>query len=288
MAEEQVTVQDDETSELVRIDDARPLPHGLAVLKIENETMIQAAAAKPRDNFEITEQVTEQLARWPTFVEAATYDVPVGKDDQGREHRAKGLSIRMAESLAEAYGYNRIDEDQEIIDDKTVKVVTTFTDFQNHRVMRRASLVSREYKTKRGGSGLYPRDRFLKNVVPSMQARVTRECILRSIPAGMRHELMARVETEQRKLIEGDAWIDKSLGQYEMLGVSLEMLESKLEKPRGEWDSDDRMRLLGIWNALRDKESTLAEEFPQLAPDEAGDDMSRTQEMEQDLLGDKP
>ena len=100
----------------------------VTLMKLENETIASLAAAHPRNHQSIKQEILEQMEAYPSFAESMVYSVPVGKDyETGQMKYARGLSIRAAEALAEAYGFNRVRCEVEEIDDDKVKVTATFT-----------------------------------------------------------------------------------------------------------------------------------------------------------------
>lgn len=270
------------------------LPPHLAILKLENDTIQAMAVARPRDHKAILADVKEQLEAYPEFAKSAIYNKPVGvvwkivckcgerfevsyipKDGltcpkcdgsvmaskKKIKKFARNLSIRTAESLAEAYGYNRVRSDVTLVDEDTVRVEATFTDYQRGRIWQDSGLLSKVYKDWRGKMKRTPDDRFFNVVVKGEASKRIREVILRSLPAGLKLEVRAAAEAKLEESLS-DSDIDKIITSFAKKGVTVEMLEAHIGQPRQVgWTQQDRLNLVGIWNAVEDGETTLREAF---------------------------
>ena len=242
------------------------IPKGLALIKIERETMTALAATHPRDMNQIKTGLEEILKAFPLLAEESIYNKPVGREEGGGQQKyARNLSIRAAEVLAEAYGYNESGTDLEILDEDHVKVTGTFIDYQRGRIVREASIVSRWFKMRTGMVRL-AEDRFYNVNVKAEKSKTVREAILRCINAGLKAWFFDRCEKMVDQLLD-DNTTQKMIGQFSTKGVGLEQLERHLGKPlRAGWTKQDRKDLLGIWNAVKDGESTIEEVFGQEQP----------------------
>ena len=238
------------------------LPPDYAILKLENDTIQALAAAKPRDHVSIRNEIAEQIEAYPSFAKAAIYVKPVGRDPETGEMKfARGLSIRAAEALAEAYGYCRIRTDVTPIDDDHVKVEATFTDYQKGRIWQDAGIVSKFYRDRYGKMKRIPDDRFYNVVVKAEVSRRVREVIVRSVPPGLRAELQEMAERKMGALLSGEG-VQKIIDAFAGLGVSLDQLENHLGRTIGQgWTQEDRVMLGGLYNAIQAGETTVAEVF---------------------------
>ena len=236
------------------------LPKDLAVLKMENDNIISLAATHPRDHKAILSEITDQLQTYKSFAQEAIYCKPVGKDDKGKMKYARGLSIRMAEALAAAYKYNRIDTDVEVLDPNTVKVTAKFMDYQNGRIWTDSGICSKKYKTKRGQVFTHSDDRFYNVVVKAEASRRLREVILRSVPPGLKKEAELIAEKELDQFLD-ESTAQKIIANFAAKGVTVEMLESHLNRAKEDWRTEDRRTLIGVWNMLEQDESTVKEIF---------------------------
>jgi predicted Zn-ribbon and HTH transcriptional regulator len=226
---------------------------------MENENISALAAAKPRDHAKIRSELAAQIDAYPSFVRTAIYTKPVGKDDNGQMKYARGLSIRAAEAIAEAYGFCRIRADVSPIDDNTVKVEATFSDYQKGRIWQDGGLLSKFYKDRHGRMQRVPDDRFFNVTVKAEVSKRVREVILRSVPPGLRSELAEMVEARIDDLLD-DATVAKIVANFAGKGVTREMLEAHIGRTmKAGWTKEDRKNLIGLWNALEQEETTVAE-----------------------------
>lgn len=263
MAEQQTAIVQQATD----VGAVAQLPHNLAVIKMENESMMALAAARPRNYVEVLNSVKEQLAAYKSFAQEAVYNKPVGKDhDTGKMKFARGLSIRAAEALAEAYRYCKVRSDVTPIDDDTVRVEACFTDYQSGRVWQDSGIVTKSYKMRNGKMARHSDDRFFNVVVKAEASKRIRECIMRMIPPGLRSELILCVD-EQLDAFLDDSTVDKIVAEFSKRAVTLEMIERLLGKRRASFTKEDRASLVGIWNAIKDGETSVAEAFSENGTD---------------------
>lgn len=233
----------------------------LLQLKMENETIMAECRLHPRDFATIKADLLEQLKSFPELATDAIYHKPVGKDKDGREKFASGLSVRAAEALAEAYGYNRIRSDVSELDLDKVKIEATFTDYQKGRVWQDAGILSKTYKDRYGKPARWNDDRFYNVVVKAEVSKRIREVIMRSVNTGLKAWFEAKCEEISAGLLD-DKTIGKIVDQYATKAVTVEMLEALIGRPRSMgWTQVDRQRLLGVWNAIKDGETSIDEVF---------------------------
>jgi len=238
----------------------------VTLMKLENETIASLAAAHPRDHKAIKQEIVAQMEAYPAFAESMVYCRPVGQTDAtGRQKYARGLSIRAAEALAEAYGFNRIRCEVEEVDADKVRVTATFTDLQRGRVWQDVGLVSKFYKTKFGKMQRWNDDKFYGMILKGEMSKRVREVILRCISSGLRTELQAMAERYMAKVLSGDG-VSKIVDSFSKVGVNVEVLENYIGRPIGAgWTEDDRVTLLSIFNAIKDGQITVGEAFNQRA-----------------------
>lgn len=234
------------------------LPPDVALIKVENETLMAAASARPRDLEKISAGLTAQVKAFPAFAAKVIYCRPVGKDDKGQPVFATGLSIRAAEAIAEAYGFNRIASEISLLPDGNARVTASFTDFQRCRVISASVLVSRTYKGRDGKMRTHAEDRFTDLVCKAVQSKTIRDTILRSVAPSLKAELEFAANSAT-KLDDGKvAKIADAFAEY---GVKIEQIEVLLNTPRAAWGDDHRTRLLQLYNAIEDGETTVEDLF---------------------------
>jgi hypothetical protein len=272
------------------IDAVANLPRDIAIIKMDNDSMIAMAAARPRDYGEIVEEIKNQLSHFKSFAVSAMYAKPVGKMDKcpscgaqtfykdrcpgcGAEvpqKIARGLSIRAAEALAVAYKYNRIDvEPEDIEGGEKVRLTCSFVDYQTGRVVRDSIIVSKSYKTRNGQTQRIPDDRFYDVVLKAKKSILIRDCIMKMIPPGMRSELETCVEEQLAQFLDENT-VTAIVANFSQKNVSPEMLERYFGKRLNSLTKDDRLTLASMWTGLKDGETTVDELFgsgkPEIAP----------------------
>lgn len=273
------------------------VPRDLALIKMDNDSMIAMAAARPRDYGEIIKDIKSQLQNFKSFAVNARYAKPVGKMDKcpacGAETRyrdncprcnakvpqkyATGLSIRAAEALACAYKYNRIDsESVDETEDKT-RLTVSFVDYQTGRVVRDSTLVSKTYKTRAGDTKRYDDDRFYGVVLKAKKAVMIRDNIMKMVPPGMRSELEVCVEEQLAGFLDENT-VKAIVANFSQKGVSPEMLEVHFGKRLSNFNKEDRALLASIWTSLQDGETSVEDIFGG-----GGDSPSATGEAVKDL-----
>lgn len=282
------------------------MPKDLALLKMENDTCMSMAAARPRDWNLIKKDLDEQLEAFPEMAIASVYVKPVGLSDDtcldcgntmkryrnsqpkkrcdkcgeqridpGRMQYATGLSIRAAETLAEVCGYNRIYADVEIIDQNTVKVTATYTDFQRGRIYRDVSLVSRIFKKYNGQTEVKADDRFYGMDIPAAKSRVIREAVNRSLPAGVKAWFRERCDAISEGLASKET-LTKALAAWQAIGVTEQQLEGVTSLPSKNWKSREFAMLRTMYMQIKNNEETVeslfsvGEQEPSARPENGG------------------
>lgn len=245
------------------------IPTNMALMKMQDDTIVALAKAMPRDYEKIRDDLMAQLDAYPSFSAEAIYSKPVGKKD-GKQVYATGPSIRMAEALAEAYGYNRVRCDVMPLPDGKVLLEASFMDYQRGRVWQDSGIVTPWYRSASGAMTKMPEDRFYDLKVKAEKSKLIREVILRSIPPGLRADLVGAAEKKLETLLDDKA-VDIIVAKFSKKNVSAEELEGHVGRSRAAgWTTEDRKNLLGLWNALEAGEVTpgeIAEKQPEAKPE---------------------
>jgi hypothetical protein len=269
------------------------MPRDLAIMRMENDSIMSLAAARPRDYEVIKKDLATQLAAFPVLATEAIYNKPVGRGEDicqdcgsnnfpdkktrktvsqcwkckspkvkpGEMKYAQGLSVRAAETLAECCGFNSIRCDVTPLDDTTVKVNASYTDYQRGRTWHDGGIVSKMQKRKDGSMELINEDRFYNVVLKAEKSKYLREVIVRSLPAGLKAWFWEQCEKISEGLLD-DKTVERIVGQFSAKNVTPEMLEELLGVTRAQgWNKAHRQTLLGLWNAIKDGETTVAEAF---------------------------
>jgi len=243
------------------IDQASKLDPMQTLVKMENESIASMAVARPRNMKAIMADLTEQLDAFPVFAESAVYVKPVGKDDRGQMQYARGLSIRAAEALAASFGYCRVETSVEPVDENHVRVSATFTDFQSGKIWRDSGIISRFYRDRFKKTVRHTDDRFYNVICKAELSKRTREVIVRSVSPGLRAQFQAAAERAMANVLT-DETTGKMVNAFNAIGVDLVALEKFIGRSiKLGWTVDDRTKLMQVYNAIKENETTVAEVF---------------------------
>lgn len=273
------------------------LPDNLAVMKLENDAIMAIATARPRNHPAIKEEVLSVLQTYPKLAQESIYSKPVGKELRidcrcGKQYTspgwgdlepcpscnkvdirkkeevrkyARGLSVRAAEMLAEAYGYCKVRTAMEDIDDDRVRLTASFTDYAKGRVWDESTIITKVFKKRNGTFGRTPDDRFYNVIVRAAMSKLVRECILRTVHPGLKAELFDAAD----RIISASLTDDNAkriVEKFAELGVSqsqIEHLVGPMLGPDGgvKWTIENRKTLLGVYAAIESNETTIREAF---------------------------
>ncbi len=269
---------------------AAELPRDLAVIKMENDSIMSMAAAHPRDHAVMLRDLKTQLQTYKSFAKEATYSKPCGKGEGGGQRFARGLSIRAAEAIAEVYGYNRCSVEVTPIDGTTARVEASFVDYQRGRIWRLSSVISKVFKRRNDSqgrpTGRHNDDRFYGVVCKAEGSKLLRECITRAVPPGLRSELMLCVDEQLADFLD-EKTVLNIVAQFSGKGVSKEDLEALIGKRIESFTQGDRVTLMELWRGVESGDVEVAELLAET--NDKGDDKPTTSRAEQlaDKLGAK-
>lgn len=228
----------------------------VTMLRVENENLFANAAIRPRNFQRIKQALLDQLEAFPELAEDSIFVKPVGGGKS-----VSGLGIRAAESLAEMYGHCRISSSVDVVDEDNVRITASFTDFANGRVWNDSGLLSRWYRGTDGKMKRYAEDRFINVVSKAECSKRIREVILRSISPALKAHYEHLCREKLTKILDPDK-IQKILDGFKQLGVTELQVESFVGRSRSlGWVDEDRLKLAGLYSAIRSGETTVGEAF---------------------------
>ena len=236
------------------------LPIEGAIVKLESMEMTALARQVPRDHQAVLADVVKQLEAYPSFAKEAIYVKPVGKDSEGKMRYARGLSIRAAEAMYQAWGNCAISCPIIGDTDDHTDMMAVFVDYERCIKVTRPMRVSKWYTSKYKKKVRHPDDRFASVVLASASSRAIREVALRSMPPGLRAELYMRAEQIADNLMDVQGLV-RLISAFSLLKVTVEMIQNLIGKDIKSFDQDDRTTLLGIYNEIKTGSSTIDEVF---------------------------
>jgi hypothetical protein len=238
---------------------------GHAVLKIENETLAQVAIQRPRDEGRVLSGALKELEMVPDEAHRAYYEIPYRDTAPGGEQRmvkVTGPSIKAATALARRWG--NCSATARILgeDGDSIEMEGVFIDYETSVRFTRPLRVSKYMKTRRGVILLDPKR--LETAVAAGASKAMRNAILTGLPA----YLVSAYDRKAREIAGGKAEapldaktraaIIRTFGEFK---VTEQQLGAYLEKPPAEWTGSDRASLIGVYNALKDGQTTVEEVF---------------------------
>lgn len=195
------------------------------------------------------------------------YRRPVGRDRDGNETFAEGMSIRMAEIVASCYGNLRVSTRTIESTPRYVVVQAIAVDLESNYAV---SAECKEATIKRNGQ---PYDERMRVVIEkAAAAKARRDAIFQVVPRASAKFL----ETAAKNLLFGNAssitkWRTRIAAWVKTLGIE----EARVWKSLGVEGSDDLKQseietLIGIQNALKSGDTTLDETFPLIEKEGGG------------------
>ena len=195
-----------------------------------------------------------------SLAEVAIYSVPRG----GKS--ARGPSIRLAEVLAQNwgnldYGIREIEQ----VDGRSV-VEAYCSDLETNTHQRRVFTVFHKKKVGKGSQAVMkeltdPQEAY--EHVANYGARRMRSCILAIIPRDVVEAAVSEVEKTLR-IADGSSLterVDKMVKAFGDIRVTVEMLEKRLGHAVSLTTDDERIELLGVYNAVSKGEAKRHEFF---------------------------
>ena len=195
------------------------------------------------------------------------YRRPVGRDRDGNETFAEGMSIRMAEIVAGCYGNLRVGTRTIESTPRYVVVQGVAHDLESNFL---STAECKESTVKRNGQ---PYDERMRVVIEkAAAAKARRDAIFQVVPRASAKFL----ETAAKNLLFGNAssitkWRTRIAAWVKTLGIE----EARVWKSLGVEGADDLKQseietLIGIQNALKSGDTTLDEAFPMIEKEERG------------------
>ena len=279
-----------------QLDRAKELPRDLMLLKMENESIMALARAKPRDQADIIRQLGRIVEAYPAAADEAIYCKPVGQTVECQcsdcKHRyevapkdrdkatcprceskscdyknsvqkyAENLSIRAAETIRSIYGMNRLATSTEELPDGKVRVSGTFIDYATGTMTSDERIVSPWYKSRYGNGGMerVPEDRFLNVTVKAEKSKLRRDLILDAVPAITKAMYRDLCEKKIAETVTEGVIEETVLPALAKHGLSAEQVESLVGRPRSMgWTNADFVMLKKLNASLKTGETTAAE-----------------------------
>jgi hypothetical protein len=245
---------------------ARLLPPTALETMLRTEHLVQVRTAHdfPRSLSQFHAQVLSMIRLDQTTAASCFWTLPGRRQkDGGRSEPMSGASIRLAELCLAAWG--NVSVDAQVIEENDREVVALGVAIDLQTNVRVRSRVARRIVDREGRR--YSDDMII--VTANAAASIAmRNAIFRIIPKVLVDPLVAVA----KKVAAGDAKTlkesrQRAVAAFVKLGVSAERLLAKLERPGlDDIDLDDLADLHGLLTAIKDGETTVAQEFSTAPP----------------------
>lgn len=243
---------------------------GHAVIKIENDSMMQVAVTRPRDEAKVLAGCLKELELVPEEAASAFYSIPYRErqsDGSVKIVNVTGPSIDAAMALARRWGNATAGGRILSQDSEGYDVEGVFIDLETNFRIARPFRVSKWYKPK--GRGRAAELLSVDRQLTALQAGVSK-AIRNAIVAGLPAYLVNAYDKKARTIAGGkqDApaerkTVDAVVKAFDKWGVTQSQLEAYVEDiPVEKWTGTEVATLRGLWNAIHDKQTTVAEVWP--------------------------
>ena len=257
----------DDSRALAPVESAAELvQQGEAIYRIENETLMKVAIERPRVEAKVLAAALAELDLAPDEAPAAYYSIPYKQD--GQTTLVEGPSIKAAMALARRWG-NCSAGGRVLTEDATgFTVEGVFIDYETMFRVTRPHRVSRFIKRRDGRTHELAADRLVMSIQAGV-SKAMRNAVLQGLPAYYVNQYFKKA----KKITAGGNLdetakpeaVAKVVAVFARWNVTPEDLEAKLELPRNQWTNEEIGTLRGLWQAIKDKETTIEDEFPDVA-----------------------
>jgi len=246
--------------------------NGTRIMRLENETQMQMAVQRPRNERAVLKGALMELEIAPEFAKRAFYAIPY-KDRTGGEEKTvtvEGASMKLAMSLARRWGsssnaWRVADEEAE-----AVVVEGVFLDYEtNVRTLRTIRIAKKQW-SKYSNAVVPLRADRLNMAIQAGGSKVVRNAILASLPVSIVDACFMRakdIATGKYK-IKGDTntvpvteRIEKAKAQFVKMGATLDSVNKYIAGLSLEDDDAVLANLIGAYNAITDGAVAIADVF---------------------------
>ena len=288
---------------------AKDLPRDVMLLKMDHESIMAAAAVRPRNNALILKELLAIIDAYPAAADDAIYCKPVGtvwaikcgkcgnrfessdrdtecpkcgsekhEKDEARKVKkyAENLSIRAAETIRSIYGANSLRVAEEMLPDGKIRLTGIFVDYATATMTSDERIVSPWYKKRGGGMERIAEDRFLNLTVKAEKAKLRRDLILDAVPAVLKAAYRDACEKKIVATVTAGYIEDHIIPFLPSIGLDMQDAEYIVSKPRSMgWTNEDIATLRKVCSGLKNGEFTKAELFDELRAEREQEEAQR-------------
>jgi hypothetical protein len=239
---------------------------GVTLMRVENESMLAVAIQRPRQLKKVLAMALEELKLVPEEAKRAYYSIPYKESQPDRSIKivnVEGPSIKAAMALARLYGNCSVTARSLHEDAVGADLAGIFIDYETNFRVERPMRVTRVMKKRSGGTWTLNPQQWLA-ALQAAASKATRNAALNGLPAW----LVASYMKTARAIAAGDPdaaadpkKVAGTLKAFARFNVTQAMLEKYVETPISEWMGDHLATLIGLGNAIADKQLTVEEAF---------------------------
>lgn len=243
------------------------------------DMQIATAKAYPRSKNDFLKRAIDMATLDEETAESCLYRRPVGKDKNGNQNYAEGMSVRMAEIVGSCYGNLRVGSRVVEMTDRFVRVQGAGHDLETNFYTTSECV---ESTVNKFGKPYDERMRLV--IVKAALAKAYRDVMFKLVPRAMAKPIEAQVRnllfgniksmTARRKAAE--MWISK-------LNINSKRVFAALNvKGVEDMDASVLETLTGLRTAIVNKEITIDDAFPEIKQDRFMDAVETSAENEAD------
>jgi hypothetical protein len=247
-------------------DAAALVAQGATLMRIENESMLSVAIQRPRDPKKVLSAAVAELEIVPEEAEAAYYSIPYKErqpDGSNKIVAVEGPSIDAAMTLSRLWGNCSVTARALEEDAVGATIAGIFIDFETNYRVERPIRITRVKKKRNGGTWTLDPQKWLAEYQAGV-SKAQRNATVKGLPAW----LVARYMKAAKAIAAGDPSTKADpkkvaglLRGFERFKVTKEMLEKYVDAPVAEWMGTHLATLIGLGNAIKDKQLTVEEAF---------------------------
>jgi hypothetical protein len=244
-------------------------------MRVENESMLAVAIQRPRDEKKVLKAAIEELLMVPEEAKRAYYSIPYRErqlDGSQKLVNIEGPSIKASMALARRWGNCSVTARALNEDATGADLAGIFIDFETNFRVERPFRASKMMKKRGGGTYTLDPQRWLA-AHQAAASKASRNATVNGLPSYLVASYLKQAKTIAAGDPESKADPKKVSGvllAFKRYGVTQEMLETYLEAKLDEWMGDDLATLIGLGNAIKDGQITVAEAFELKAEEPAG------------------
>jgi len=246
---------------------------GSRQLAIEIKSQRELALSNPRDEKKVLAGCLAELEMAPEFAEDAFYSIPY---NEGKENETlvEGLSVKMSRAATRRWGNCATGARIVAEDDEAIDLEGIFVDFETNVIFRRSFRVQKTYLSRGSKIPVPLKGTMLANAIQAGLSKAERNAALAGLPEYMKDRLFSAAKQiagrkgKQEGKTDAER-LDACYAGFGKFGVEpVRVLEYVRKNLAGKSTDEIIGTMKGIWNAIKDKHTTIEDVFPAPKPEE--------------------